>query len=100
MGNVHAASPKLEPETLTPNPPMGFHLPPLQPEIPPSKSSNSNTIENPGSIEELHKKCKGQYRLFYCSSREVIISGSNYTLCGASCRCVSYAIRGRPINRK
>lgn len=62
MGNVHASAPKLEPD-LPPSPPMGLNLPPLQPEVAPSTSSSTRNIENPGSVEELHKKCKGKYEL-------------------------------------
>ena len=28
-----------------------------------SKSSSKKPLENPGTMEELHKKCKGRYRL-------------------------------------
>lgn len=61
MGNVHASAPKLEPD-LPPSPPMGLNLPTLQPEPSPSEPLNSKNGTNPGTIEELHKKCKGKFR--------------------------------------
>lgn len=32
-----------------------------------AKSSSKKPLENPGTMEELHKKCKGEYRLIECS---------------------------------
>ena len=56
MGNVHAAS-------APPPPPPSS----LSPELPPSLAKKdlptsldgSERLENPGTIEDLHKKCKG-----------------------------------------
>lgn len=48
MGNVQASS----------------NLPPMPPNltpVPPQKLPPEERIENPGSVEELHKKCKGMF---------------------------------------
>lgn len=52
MGNVHASS------NLPPMPPNMTPVPSLstQQKLPPEER-----IENPGSVEELHKKCKGMF---------------------------------------
>lgn len=59
MGNVYASQ-------KAPTPPSdrissALPLPPLQPEItkPDVASLSEKNIDNPGTIEELHKKCKG-----------------------------------------
>ncbi len=61
MGNVHASSPKLNAETLPPSPPIGLNLPPLQTELTKDSNEVPKGVENPGSIEDLHKKCKGNH---------------------------------------
>lgn len=60
MGNVHASS-KSGTETLSRTPPLGLNLPPLQTDLTKNNTNLSKDIENPGSIEELHKKCKGMF---------------------------------------
>jgi len=50
MGNVQASS------NLPPMPP---NMTPIPPPTTPQKLPPENRIENPGSVEELHKKCKG-----------------------------------------
>lgn len=57
MGNVQASS------NLPPMPPNMTPVPPpsTQPKLPPEER-----IENPGSVEELHKKCKGRYMSILC----------------------------------
>lgn len=40
-----------------------------------SKSNSKKPLENPGTIEELHKKCKGLYRLIeFCSNPRLDIT--------------------------
>lgn len=74
MGNVHASAPKLEPD-LPPSPPMGLNLPPLQTDISSSDSSSSKGIENPGTIEELHKKCKDVFPSPFEGARLMVNKG-------------------------
>lgn len=50
MGNVQASS------NLPPMPP---NMTPVPPPTTPQKLPPEQRIENPGSVEELHKKCKG-----------------------------------------
>lgn len=60
MGNVQASS------NLPPMPP---NMTPIPPPTTPQKLPPENRIENPGSVEELHKKCKGLFCtcfLSYC----------------------------------
>lgn len=52
MGNVHASS------NLPPMPP---NMTPVPPPTAPQKLPPDERIENPGSVEELHKKCKGMF---------------------------------------
>lgn len=54
MGNVQASS------NLPPMPP---NLTPVPSPSTPQKLPPEVRIENPGSVEELHKKCKG---IFFC----------------------------------
>ena len=49
MGNVHASSPKSSEPSFSAAP-----TPPLSEE-----KCTPDNLENPGSVEELHKKCKG-----------------------------------------
>lgn len=53
MGNVYASSQNSN-APFTATPPAPF------PE--PEKDASEN-LENPGSMEELHKKCKGMFRI-------------------------------------
>lgn len=40
-----------------------------------SKSSSKKPLENPGTMEELHKKCKGKYRLIeFCANPRLDIT--------------------------
>lgn len=60
MGNVHASS------NLPPMPP---NMTPIPPPTTPQKLPPEERIENPGSVEELHKKCKGTFYinlLWFC----------------------------------
>lgn len=56
MGNVNALS-------APPSPPSPAPPPPLSPTstqgTTPSKIDGCNGLENPGPLEELHRKCKG-----------------------------------------
>lgn len=52
MGSVQSSSnlsPPMPPNMMTPAPPPST----------PQKLPSEERIENPGSVEELHKKCKG-----------------------------------------
>ena len=53
MGNVHAAGPGAPPP---PPPSTGVPLTPK----PPTEEKNEEEIKNPGSMEDIHKKCKGK----------------------------------------
>lgn len=53
MGNVQASS------NLPPMPP---NMTPVPPPSTPQKRPPEARIENPGSVEELHKKCKGMLK--------------------------------------
>lgn len=68
MGNVQAAS--APPPPVMPPPPPGMPPPPspgpektenasFQPQIPPS--SDPSGARNPGTMEDLHKQCKGLF---------------------------------------
>ena len=51
MGNVHAASPG----TAPPPPSAG-----AEPTVTPAETTEEKTeIKNPGTMEDIHKKCKG-----------------------------------------
>lgn len=58
MGNVQASS------NLPPMPP---NTTPIPPPTTPQKLPPENRIENPGSVEELHKKCKGLFCICFLS---------------------------------
>ncbi|KAK7593028.1 hypothetical protein V9T40_007780 [Parthenolecanium corni] len=75
MGNVQNSSPPKTPETLPPSPPLGVNLPPLRPELPKEAQTSNTTIENPGSIEELHKKCKDVFPSPFEGARIVVNKG-------------------------
>lgn len=55
MGNVHAASspPPPPPPTAPPGVPL------FSPKLEEIHSAAQVTIDNPGPLEELHRKCKG-----------------------------------------
>jgi len=55
MGNVQASS------NLPQMPPK---LTPIKPRTP-QKLNSENRIKNPGSVDELHKKCKGSFFVIY-----------------------------------
>lgn len=55
MGNVLASSKPPVPEN-------DFGLPPLR-SYPKEDDAKSEKIENPGTMEELHKKCKGNSKI-------------------------------------
>lgn len=57
MGNVFASS-------LVQPPMPGAVPPPNIPEQPGAPKDFTNSDKNPGTIEDLHKKCKGEY--FMC----------------------------------
>lgn len=72
MGNVHASSPKVESESFPPSPPISMSPPP-QSELSKENHQASTNTENPGSVEELHKKCKGMFSHLFTNNAEVSI---------------------------
>ncbi|KAE9536785.1 hypothetical protein AGLY_006847 [Aphis glycines] len=66
MGNVQASS------NLPPMPP---NMTPIPPPTTPQKLPPENRIENPGSVEELHKKCKELFPMTFEGIRLVINKG-------------------------
>nr|BAH71258.1 ACYPI001526 [Acyrthosiphon pisum] len=88
MGNVQASS------NLPPLPP---NMTPIPPPTTPQKLPPENRIENPGSVEELHKKCKELFPMTFEGIRLVINKGlsnhffvSHSLLIGATSQTSNY----------
>jgi hypothetical protein len=65
MGNVQASSPPSSPLSGTPPPSPPLTAPPPPSAKTPEKIIPTPTIGNPGTFEELHKKCKGEPNIYY-----------------------------------
>jgi hypothetical protein len=65
MGNVQASSPPSSslPGSPPPSPPLTAPPPPTT--TPPEKIIPTPPIGNPGTFEELHKKCKGEANIYF-----------------------------------
>ena len=87
MGNIHAAS---APSSF----PSGFGAPPPSPPLTappptatgtPEKILPTPAVENPGTFEELHKKCKGMTRI----TINALVQNYYIMYCTLSC-CMVY----------
>ncbi|KAJ9591951.1 hypothetical protein L9F63_001553 [Diploptera punctata] len=83
MGNAMAASlpsgvSSSPPGSMPPPPPPTVGIPPgyVKPEAPEPKSQESqNGLENPGSVEELHKKCKDVFPMTFEGAKLMVNKG-------------------------
>lgn len=73
MGNVHAASSAPPPPPPTAPPGLTPFLPPKTEE--PTKPTTEPTVENPGPLEELHRKCKDVFPTNFDGAKLMLTRG-------------------------
>lgn len=72
MGNVFASSPLSPPTAMAPAPPPSVPEPPDQRELP---LQDDGEMQNPGTLEDLHKKCKDIFPANFEGGRLMVNKG-------------------------